>query len=111
MQHQGGITTTIDDVAVLTIDRPQVRNAIGLETMDAMGRALDEIAASSARVLVIRGAGDGVFASGGDLKELAALRTTEQAAEMALRMRTICDRIAALPIPVIAALNGVASGG
>jgi enoyl-CoA hydratase len=106
-----GISTSIDDVAVLTIDRPHVRNAIGLDTMDAMGVALDEIAASPARVLVIRGAGDGVFASGGDLKELAALRTIEQASAMARRMRTICDRIAALSIPVVAAMNGVAYGG
>ena len=60
---------------------------------------------------MIRGGGDRAFVSGGDLKELAALRTLEEAAGMARRMRTICDRIAAFPAPVIAALNGHALGG
>ncbi|MCA2207789.1 MULTISPECIES: enoyl-CoA hydratase/isomerase family protein [Nocardia] len=96
-------------VAVVTIDRPQARNAIAPITMDQLDEALD--AADEARVLVIRGAGDKAFVSGGDLKELSALRTEEQAAAMAWRMRTICDRLAAFPGPVIAALNGHAFGG
>ena len=58
------------------------------------------------RRAVIRGGGDRAFVSGGDLKELAALRTLDEAAGMARRMRAICDRIAAFPAPVIAALNG-----
>ncbi|MGM7645057.1 enoyl-CoA hydratase/isomerase family protein [Nocardia sp. JW2] len=96
-------------VAVVTIDRPQARNAIAPITMDQLDEALD--AADEAHVLVIRGAGDKAFVSGGDLKELSALRTEEQAAAMAWRMRTICDRLAAFPGPVIAALNGHAFGG
>ena len=49
--------------------------------------------------------------SGGDLKELSALRTEPEAAAMAWRMRSICDRIAGFPGPTIAALNGHALGG
>ncbi|MGX6509269.1 enoyl-CoA hydratase/isomerase family protein [Rhodococcus sp. SJ-2] len=98
-----------DGLAVLTIDRPQARNAISLETMDRLDETLDKV--GDARVLVITGAGDRAFVSGGDLKELAKLRTLEQAADMARRMRTICDRIAAFPGPVVAALNGHALGG
>ena len=98
-----------DGLAVLTIDRPHARNAIALSTMGELEEALD--AAAGARALVIRGGGDRAFVSGGDLKELATLRTLEQAAGMAWRMRTICDRIAAFPAPVIAALNGHALGG
>ncbi|MCF6389518.1 enoyl-CoA hydratase/isomerase family protein [Mycobacterium sp. MBM] len=96
-------------LAVITIDRPHARNAISLDTMDALGNALD--GAAGARALAITGAGDKAFVSGGDLKELALLRTEAQAAEMAWRMRTICDRIAGFPGPVIAALNGHALGG
>lgn len=96
-------------VAVVTIDRPEARNAISLATMDELEKALD--AAAGARALVVRGAGDRAFVSGGDLKELAALRTEEDAAAMAWRMRGICDRIAGFPAPVIAALNGHALGG
>jgi enoyl-CoA hydratase len=96
-------------LAVITIDRPHARNAIAPETMDQLESALDR--AAGALALVIRGGGDKAFVSGGDLKELAKLRTHEQAADMARQMRTVCDRIAAFPAPVIAALNGHALGG
>jgi enoyl-CoA hydratase len=98
-----------DGVAVLTIDRPDVRNAISLATMDAMEAALDD--AAGAGVLVLRGSGDRAFVSGGDLKELAKIRTHEAAVAMAVRMRRLCDRIATFAAPVIAALNGHALGG
>jgi len=98
-----------EGVAVLTVDRPAVRNAIGLATMDALDQALD--AAADADVLVLRGSGDRAFISGGDLKELAKIRTRSEAVAMALRMRRLCDRIATFPAPVIAALNGHALGG
>lgn len=98
-----------EGVAVITIDRPHARNAIALSTMGEIDEALD--AAEGAAALVIRGGGDKAFVSGGDLKELSALRTIEEASAMARRMRAVCDRIAAFPAPVIAALNGHALGG
>ncbi|MEU4840380.1 enoyl-CoA hydratase/isomerase family protein [Nocardia testacea] len=98
-----------DGLAVVTINRPQARNAIALDTMDELDKAID--AAAGARALVITGAGDRAFVSGGDLKELAALRTVEQASAMADRMREVCDKIARFPGPVLAALNGHALGG
>jgi enoyl-CoA hydratase/carnithine racemase len=98
-----------DGVAVITVNRPHARNAIAPATMDELDSALD--AAVGARALVITGAGDRAFISGGDLKELSAIRTEDEATAMALRMRGICDRIAGFPGPVIAALNGHAFGG
>jgi len=98
-------------VAVLTIDRPDARNAIARATMRELDQALDAVAASAARVLVITGAGDRVFVAGGDLKELAAIRTEAEAVQMAATMRSVLDRIATLPIPVLAAVNGDAYGG
>lgn len=98
-----------DGLAVITIDRPHARNAISLETMDQLDAALD--GTEGARALVIKGAGDKAFVSGGDLKELAALRTEADASAMAWRMRSVCDRIAAFAGPVLAALNGHALGG
>jgi enoyl-CoA hydratase/carnithine racemase len=96
-------------LAVVTINRPEARNAIAPATMDELEKALD--AAAGALALVITGAGDRAFVSGGDLKQLAAIRTEDEALAMALRMRGICDRLAAFPGPVIAALNGHALGG
>ncbi|MGW5071868.1 enoyl-CoA hydratase/isomerase family protein [Rhodococcus sp. NPDC004095] len=98
-----------EGLAVITIDRPHARNAIAPETMDQLDKALDE--AAGAQALVVTGGGDRAFVSGGDLKELSRLRTEEQAADMAWRMRSICDRIANFPAPVVAALNGHALGG
>jgi enoyl-CoA hydratase/carnithine racemase len=98
-----------DGLAVVTIDRPHARNAIAPATMDELEKAL--VAAADARALVIRGAGDRAFISGGDLKELSAIRTEAAATAMALRMRGICDRLATFPGPVVAALNGHALGG
>ncbi|MDT7730906.1 MAG: enoyl-CoA hydratase, partial [Mycobacterium sp.] len=81
-----------DGLAIVTIDRPHARNAISLETMDQLEKALD--GAEGAAALVITGAGDRAFVSGGDLKELSKLRTEEDATAMAGRMRSICDRLA-----------------
>jgi enoyl-CoA hydratase/carnithine racemase len=96
-------------LAVITINRPEARNAIGPATMDELEKAID--AADGAGALVITGAGDRAFVSGGDLKQLATLRTEAEATAMSLRMRGICDQLASFPAPVIAALNGHALGG
>ncbi|OBI78504.1 enoyl-CoA hydratase/isomerase family protein [Mycobacterium sp. E740] len=98
-----------DGLAVITIDRPQARNAIAPETMEQLHDALDK--AEGAAALVLKGAGDRAFVSGGDLKLLAALRTEQDAANMARRMRSVCDRIADFPAPTVAVLNGHALGG
>jgi enoyl-CoA hydratase/carnithine racemase len=109
---RGGVRVEIDGgVAVVTIDRPDVRNAIGSATVDELGVALDHVLASGAAVLVLRGGGDRAFVSGGDLKELSAIRTYEDAVGMATRVRKLLDRVAGFPVPVIAALNGHALGG
>lgn len=101
-----------DGLAVLTIDRPHARNAISLDTMAELEKALDSLDTSpGVRALAITGADDKAFVSGGDLKELSAIKTEEEASAMAWRMRTICDRFAQFPAPVIAALNGHAYGG
>jgi enoyl-CoA hydratase/carnithine racemase len=107
----GGLRLEIEaGIGVVTIDRPDVRNAIGLATVDELESALDH-ALESAAVLVLRGAGERVFVSGGDLKELSAIRTYDDAVGMASRVRRVLDRIAAFPVPVVAALNGHALGG
>lgn len=98
-------------VAILTVDRPAARNAIGQNTMRELKTAISTVAASTARVLVLTGAGDRVFVSGGDLKELSAIRSFDEAVAMATTMRAVLDDLASLPIPVVAALNGAAYGG
>ena len=107
-----GVRLEVDaGVAVVTIDRPDVRNAIGFATVDELADALDRTQATDVAVLVLRGAGDRAFVSGGDLKELATIRSHEDAVAMASRVRRLLDRIATFPVPVVAALNGHALGG
>jgi enoyl-CoA hydratase len=100
---------TDGDLAIITVNRPGSLNAIAPDTMDALDKALD--AAGDAAALAVTGAGDRAFVSGGDLKELAEVRTVQEAQALALRMRGICERLAAFPGPTIAALNGSAIGG
>ncbi|HVT22421.1 MAG TPA: enoyl-CoA hydratase/isomerase family protein [Mycobacteriales bacterium] len=108
----GGVSLSIDDgVAVITIDRPAVRNAIGFATTSELDTAISEVARSDAAVLVLTGGGDRAFVSGGDLKELATVRTHAEAVQMASNVRDVLDRLAQVPVPVIAAMNGHALGG
>lgn len=99
------------DVAVWTIARPQARNALDYATCERLIAAIAEAANDgSLRAVVLTGEGT-TFASGGDLRELRAATTPEQAARLSDVGRSMCDGIARLPVPVIAALAGAAIGG
>jgi enoyl-CoA hydratase/carnithine racemase len=112
MTTENGVRLESDGlVTILTIDRPDARNAIARATMAELDSALEEVATTDASVLVVTGGGNRVFVAGGDLKELAAIRTHEEAAQMARTMRTVLDRLSMLPIPVLGAVNGDAYGG
>ncbi|WP_424236201.1 enoyl-CoA hydratase/isomerase family protein [Bhargavaea ginsengi] len=98
--------------AVFTIDRPEKRNAINDEVMDALSDAIKAAGDDeSLRYFVITGEGQAAFCSGGDLSEFHKLRTEEDAAPMLGKMADILLRLALLPIPVIALIDGHAVGG
>jgi enoyl-CoA hydratase/carnithine racemase len=61
--------------------------------------------------VLLRGAGERYFAAGGDLRDLASVRTDAQARQMAAEARAALDAIRAFPLPVIAYVNGDALGG
>lgn len=96
--------------AVLTLDRPDALNALSFAIIDAIGKRLDEVAASDARALVVTGAGPKAFCAGADVKEL---RGRDQAAQRrgAERGQTVFAKLDALPMPSVAAINGFAFGG
>ncbi len=99
-------------VVVLTVDRPDQRNALAPSTMAELDAALAELAVrDDVRCAVVTGAGDRAFIAGGDLKELESRRDEGFASEMARDMRATLDRVSAMAIPVIAAVNGAAIGG
>jgi len=101
----------IGDVAVWTIDRPAARNAINGEVTDALDRLLIEAERDvRLRAVVLTGAGDAVFCAGADLKLLSGGSPVLRAA-VDRDVHGLLARIEALPVPVLAALNGVAMGG
>ncbi|MFI5339692.1 MAG: enoyl-CoA hydratase/isomerase family protein [Candidatus Methylomirabilales bacterium] len=63
------------------------------------------------RAMILTGAGDKTFLSGGDLKEFQHLKTMEEARHMISTMKEVTDLLAGFPWPVIAAVNGLAVGG
>ncbi|MED3573525.1 enoyl-CoA hydratase/isomerase family protein [Cytobacillus praedii] len=100
-----------DGLAVFTINRPEKRNAISYEIMDGLGEALAAAEEDQIKALVITGAGDKAFCSGGDLSSFHQLKTEEEAFEMLNRMSELLVRLFFLPKPTIALLNGIAVGG
>lgn len=98
---------------VLTVDRPARKNALDPATLAALGDAARDLAGDdSLRAVVLTGAaGAGVFLSGGDLQELVAVRTDDEARAMAGVAHAAVDALRALEVPLVAAVNGDAYGG
>lgn len=102
---------TRSGVAWLTIDRPDVMNALSYDTLASLGDHLAAVRIDAGiRVVVITGAGERAFCAGADLKERVGF-TEEQTRAFIERIGDTLANVAALPQPVIAAINGVAYGG
>ncbi|MBS94851.1 MAG: 3-hydroxybutyryl-CoA dehydratase [Chromatiales bacterium] len=99
------------DVLRLTLNRPEKRNALSLSLLDDLGSTLRENNDTPVKCAVITGAGDRCFAAGGDLQELDAIRTEDEARAMSERGHSALDEVRYFPVPVIGALNGLALGG
>lgn len=97
-------------VALVTIDRPEALNALDREVIDAIGRTIDAIEADDGvRAVVVTGEGR-AFVAGADIAEMKGM-TPLEAEAFSARAHGIFGRLEALPIPVIAAVNGFALGG
>ncbi len=99
-------------IAAITLNRPDKRNAISYELIEELLAVLDEVANSSARVLILTGAGK-AFCSGMDLDNLKALvgRSPEQSLKDSEIMARLFRSLYDLPRPTIAAVNGAAIAG
>lgn len=99
-------------VATITLNRPDKRNAISFDLIGDLLAALDEVAKSSARVLILTGAGT-AFCSGMDLENLKTLigRTPEQSLQDTQTMARLFRTLYEFPKPTIAAVNGAAIAG
>ncbi|MFO0722568.1 MAG: enoyl-CoA hydratase-related protein [Myxococcota bacterium] len=96
-------------IATITLNRPEVRNAINRAMIDDLGRALDQLVAEPAlRAIVFTGAGGKAFAAGADISELK----TRGVAEALQRINAaLFRRVEEIAVPTIAAIDGFALGG
>lgn len=100
-----------DQIAILTLNRPQMMNSFNFDLLRALRDQIEAVRFDpDIRVVVVTGAGDRAFCAGADLKERATL-TPVQVKEFILTIRNLFTSIEQLPKPVIAAVNGVALGG
>ena len=95
-------------LAMLTINRPEKRNALDIATIEEIYQAINEVRTACARCLIVTGAGDKVFVSGADINDLL----TRDKFDALRGINNRCfDAISRLEMPVIAAINGFALGG
>ena len=104
LHDQGGVRW-------ITVNRPAKLNALNASVIAELARAVADVSAdASVRVVVLTGAGEKAFVAGADIAEFVGI-SADAARELAGRGQRLFEAIAALPKPVIAAVNGFALGG
>ncbi len=102
-----------DGIAVVTFDLPGEKvNKLTSQVMESFSRSINEISGNQAvNAIIITSAKPGVFIAGADIREIEGIRDPKAGEELALKGQVILDRLESLPIPVIAAIDGVCLGG
>lgn len=101
-----------DGVAFVTFDRPEARNAMTLQMYEELGQICDQLAADSdLRVVVFRGAGGKSFVAGSDISLFTAFKTPEDGIAYEHKMDAYFEKLLAIPVPTVAAIEGWAVGG
>jgi enoyl-CoA hydratase/carnithine racemase len=110
-QNQPVLAELRDGVKWIRLNRPEVRNAIGLDSADAMHAELRSAGEQGARVVVLTGSG-GSFCAGADLKSIAAHQGSYSGVRELLikHYHPLLLEIEQSPLPVIAAVDGPAAG-
>ena len=112
MSYETLLTSLTDGVADITLNRPEVRNALSRTMVGEIEQALAAYETDpAARVIVVAGAGDRAFCAGADLKGAGDRGTTLQARESFGGLARILESIARMKTPVIAQVHGFALAG
>ena len=110
MVYQNILLESNQRISILTINRPDKRNALNQPTRDEILHALDSLETSSeSRVLIVTGAGDKAFIAGADIGEFEGRSALAQ--REAMKGLRIFDAVEEFPKPVIAMINGFCLGG
>ena len=111
MSYENLLYEVKDQVARITVNRPQVLNALNRATVEELDRAFDAARADSGvRALIITGAGEKSFVAGADINELAK-QTPVEGKEYSLFGQAAFHKLETMGKPSIAAINGFALGG
>ena len=98
-------------VAFVTLNRPDRLNAMNSELMEAFVGILAELSRDpELRAIVLTGAGDKAFIGGADIREMADFADPAAAREFISQVHACCEAVRALPVPVIARINGYTFG-
>jgi enoyl-CoA hydratase len=98
-------------IVILTINRPKVLNALDADTLEEIGKAVEQLEADpDVRVVIITGAGERAFIAGADIAFMGKL-TPLEARDFSRKGQQVLNKIEKLSKPVIAAINGFALGG
>jgi enoyl-CoA hydratase len=98
-------------VATLTLHRPEALNALSADVLRELARAVRDVRRDPVvRAVVVTGSGEKAFSAGADIAAMAAMSAIDGHAYSALG-HEVFARLEALPVPVVAAVNGVALGG
>jgi len=102
---------TREGVAVITVDRPKVLNALNAQTVGEIGEAFEQARNDeNVKAMILTGGGEKAFVAGADIGELAKM-TPITGKATAERGQAVFAKIERFPKPVIAAINGFALGG
>ncbi|MFN2498176.1 MAG: enoyl-CoA hydratase/isomerase family protein [Pyrinomonadaceae bacterium] len=98
-------------IAIVTLNRPEKLNALSRDTIAALGDAFTSFENDAElSAVILTGSSDRAFSAGTDLSELIHV-SADQATTVAERGQQLCNQIEQTPVPVIAAVNGIAAGG
>ena len=111
MQLENILWSVDAGVGLATMNRPKALNALNAQTLRELGQLLDAVEQDAGlKALVLTGGGEKAFVAGADIAEMSALGPLEARRFAEMGQRTF-ERLEALSIPTIAAVNGFALGG
>ena len=99
-----------DNIAILTIERPEALNALNKDVLRQLNEALIAIDTGQIRCLILTGSGTKAFVAGADITEMRTM-SIEEAESYGRTGNNVFSFIENFPVPVIAAVNGFALGG
>jgi enoyl-CoA hydratase len=111
MAYENLLWEVKDGVALLTFNRPKVLNAVNARVIEELDDAVRQVERDRAiGAVVLTGAGEKAFVAGADIAAMSTM-TPAEARLFAERAHGVLARLAALPVPTVAAVNGYALGG